>query len=65
MVVPSDGADVVAIEQALIEFALRQHDGNRTHAAAFLRLTRSALIYRMKKHGIEYPSAPRSKTLPG
>ena len=52
VVVPDSGADVVAVERALIEFALERTGGNRTHAARFLGLSRSALIYRMHKHGL-------------
>lgn len=48
--VPDAGADVDAIERALIAFALKKTGGNRTHAARFLGLSRSALIYRMHKH---------------
>jgi two-component system NtrC family response regulator len=52
VVVPDSGADVEAVERALIEFALDRTGGNRTHAARFLGLSRSALIYRMHKHGL-------------
>lgn len=52
VVVPESGADVEAVERALIEFALERTHGNRTRAAQFLALSRSALIYRMHKHGL-------------
>ena len=52
VVVPDSGADVDAVERALIAFALERTDGNRTRAAQFLGLSRSALIYRMHKHGL-------------
>lgn len=48
--VPDAGADIEAVERALIAFALERTNGNRTHAARFLGLSRSALIYRMQKH---------------
>lgn len=48
---PASGVPLDAIERALILFALRSSDGNRTRAARFLGLSRSALIYRMHKHG--------------
>ena len=51
--VPESGADVEAVERALIAFALERTGGNRTRAARFLRLSRSALIYRMHKHGLQ------------
>ena len=52
VVVPDSGADIDAVERALIAFALERTDGNRTRAARFLALSRSALIYRMHKHGL-------------
>ena len=52
VVVPDSGADVQAVERALIAFALEQMGGNRTRAARFLGLSRSALIYRLRKHGL-------------
>ena len=52
IVIPAAGADLEAVERALIVFALEMTDANRTRAARFLRLSRSALIYRMHKHGV-------------
>ena len=50
--VPAAGVDLEAVERALIVFALDATGGNRTHAARLLRLTRSALLYRMQKYGL-------------
>lgn len=50
VVVSPGGVDLAALERALIVFALKYEAGNQTHAARFLRLTRSALLYRMQKH---------------
>lgn len=50
--VPASGVDLEAVERALIFFALQTTGGNRTHAAKLLRLTRSALLYRMRKYGL-------------
>ena len=50
--VPASGVDLEGVEQALIAFALQTTGGNRTHAARLLRLTRSALLYRMHKYGL-------------
>jgi DNA-binding NtrC family response regulator len=50
--VPTSGVPLDAFERALIAFALRSSEGNRTRAARFLGLSRSALIYRMHKHGL-------------
>ena len=49
------GPILVAVERALIQFALDTHGGNRTHAAQFLGLSRSALLYRMQKHHLVRP----------
>jgi two-component system NtrC family response regulator len=48
--VPESGVDLEAVERALIVFALETTGGNRTRAARLLRLTRSALLYRMQKY---------------
>jgi DNA-binding NtrC family response regulator len=50
--VPASGVDLEAVERALIVFALQTTGGNRSRAADFLRLTRSALLYRIRKHRI-------------
>lgn len=50
--VPTSGVDLEAVERALIVFALDATGGNRTRAAGLLRLTRSALLYRMQKYGL-------------
>ncbi len=55
LIVPDAGLDLGAVERALIRFALESHGGNRTHAAAFLGLSRSALLYRMQKFGLAVP----------
>ena len=62
LIVPDAGLDLVAVERALIRFALESHGGNRTHAAAFLGLSRSALLYRMQKFGLAVPSILRART---
>ena len=50
--VPESGVDLEAVERALIIFALDATSGNRTRAARLLRLTRSALLYRLQKYGL-------------
>ncbi|MFC1609470.1 sigma 54-interacting transcriptional regulator [Myxococcota bacterium] len=47
-----DGA-LGTVERQLIERALTRHDNNVTHTARYLGLTRQALIYRMRKHGLQ------------
>ncbi len=50
--VPTSGVDLQAVERALIVFALETSGGNRTRAARLLRVTRSALLYRLQKYGL-------------
>jgi len=50
--IPAAGVDLDAVERALIVFALDATNGNRTRAARLLRLTRSALLYRLQKYGL-------------
>ena len=49
---PDDGIDLEETEKELIRAALNKACGNRTKAAKLLSITRSALLYRMNKHGI-------------
>ena len=53
--IPARGIDLCAVERALIQFALAVHGGNRTRAAQFLHLSRSALLYRMRKYDLAPP----------
>ena len=53
--VPDSGIDLEALERALIQFALDVCGLNRTRAAQFLHLTRSALLYRIHKHSLVGP----------
>jgi two-component system NtrC family response regulator len=48
--VPADGVALEALERELIREALSRCNGNVSAAARFLRLSRSAMIYRMSKH---------------
>jgi len=49
---PEEGISLEAIERELISRALEKFDGNQTHAARFLDISRRTLIYRMEKHGL-------------
>ena len=55
VMVPAPGLSLEVFERAIIRFALERHGGNQTHAARFLRLSRSALLYRMRKYGLAGP----------
>ena len=46
------GSTVEAIERELVLQTLARCDGNRTHAAKRLGVSRRALLYKMKKYGL-------------
>lgn len=50
---PPGGVRLGELEKDLIRQALERTGGNRTRSAALLGLTRSALLYRMQKFGLE------------
>ena len=49
---PAEGLSLVDLEKRVIERALRLKGGNITHAAAYLRVPRHILVYRIEKYGI-------------
>jgi two-component system NtrC family response regulator len=49
---PPDGLSLVDLEKKVIERALRLKGGNITQAAAYLRVPRHILVYRIEKFGI-------------
>ncbi len=53
-VLPPEGINLEHVERDLIVQSLEQSGHNQTKAAKLLGITRSALIYRMQKHGIEH-----------
>ncbi|MGA9075154.1 MAG: helix-turn-helix domain-containing protein [Candidatus Sulfotelmatobacter sp.] len=40
------------MEHAMVELAMRQSNGNQTHAAKLLDISRDALRYKLKKFGL-------------
>ncbi len=52
-ILPSQGISLDEVERAYIVEALKLKKGNKTLAAKFLGISRSALLYRMEKHGIK------------
>jgi len=49
---PEGGISLEGIERELILRALERFEGNQTHAAKYLDISRRTLIYRMEKYGI-------------
>jgi two-component system NtrC family response regulator len=49
---PPEGLSLVDMEKRVIESALRMKGGNITQAAAYLRIPRHILVYRLEKYGI-------------
>ena len=49
---PDEGYPLEDLEKEAVLEALRRNDWNQTRAAAFLRIPRHTLIYRMEKYGI-------------
>jgi two-component system NtrC family response regulator len=54
---PPQGINLEALEKELILRALQRFNGNQTHAAQYLDISRKTLIYRMEKHGIRSAAA--------
>jgi two-component system response regulator AtoC len=50
--IPEGGTSLEEVEHALVELAMRQANGNQTHAAKLLDISRDALRYKLKKFGL-------------
>lgn len=50
---PDDGIDLEEVEREILRQALDKHGWNQTRTAQYLNITRSALIYRMQKYGLQ------------
>lgn len=49
---PERGISLESVEKELLIRAIEKFNGNQTHAAKYLDISRKALIYRMEKYGI-------------
>ena len=49
---PEEGIDLEEVERDILVQALEKHNGNQTHAARYLNISRKTLIYRMEKFGL-------------
>ena len=54
---PDEGISLEDVERELLLAALEKHNWNQTRAAAYLNITRSTLLYRMQKFGLERPKS--------
>jgi two-component system NtrC family response regulator len=55
LALPDDSLPLEDVERELLIAALNKHGWNQTKAAAYLNISRSALIYRMQKFALERP----------
>ena len=62
MELPDEGVSLENVERELLLAALQKHNWNQTRAAAFLKITRSTLLYRMEKFGLEREKKPAEST---
>jgi two-component system NtrC family response regulator len=52
---PADGYSLEALEREAVQQALERNSWNQSRAAAFLRIPRHVLLYRMEKYDIRKP----------
>jgi DNA-binding NtrC family response regulator len=50
--IPEGGTSLEEVERELVELAMSQANGNQTHAAKLLDISRDALRYKLKKFGL-------------
>ncbi len=50
---PADPINLDDLEREIIRTSLARHDGNQSQTSKYLGITRSALMYRMQKYGLE------------
>ena len=50
--IPEGGTSLEEVERELVDIAMAQANGNQTHAAKLLDISRDALRYKLKKFGL-------------
>ena len=50
--IPDGGTSLEEVERELVDIAMTQANGNQTHAARLLDISRDALRYKLKKFGL-------------
>jgi two-component system, NtrC family, response regulator AtoC len=53
--IPEEGTSLEEVERAMVELAMRQANGNQSHAARLLDISRDALRYKLKKFELVEP----------
>ena len=61
---PTGGTSLEEVERALVEMAMRQANGNQTHAAKLLDISRDALRYKLKKFGLMHAEEDETTNAP-
>ena len=61
---PDEGIDLEEVEREILRQALEKRGGNQTRAAQYLNITRSALIYRMQKYGLQSTEPTEAENQP-
>src|SRR5579864_3379940 len=65
LAIPEGGTSLEEMERTMVELAMQQANGNQTHAARLLDISRDALRYKLKKFGFiradEEDTAPASE----
>jgi DNA-binding NtrC family response regulator len=54
---PAEPINLEALEREIIRTSLIRHEGNQSQTSKYLGITRSALIYRIQKYGLEEPAS--------
>jgi DNA-binding NtrC family response regulator len=60
--IPEEGTSLEEVERAMVELAMRQANGNQTHAARLLDISRDALRYKLKKFELVPPGEGEAAT---
>ena len=60
--IPEGGTSLEEVERAMVELAMRHANGNQTHAARLLDISRDALRYKLKKFGLMHAEEDEPST---
>jgi transcriptional regulator with PAS, ATPase and Fis domain len=60
--IPEGGTSLEEVERSLVELAMAQANGNQTHAARLLDISRDALRYKLKKFGLMHAEEDEPST---